>query len=171
MYVSFTEYEWIVHFISNSIECKLNFSDTLQSLVGQQNARHGIIKIFNALQETRANKHLLYVSNLKPTRGSIVNSILHFCSHTGVILTLHIFNYSCYSFWIHLFTLIHIYLSDCSVVQLGKRKRKRVPLVCMAFSCSQTRCPSCLDAYNSFAWLLNFLISGKQSLSQSSGYN
>ncbi|XP_023076755.2 sorting nexin-25 isoform X1 [Piliocolobus tephrosceles] len=38
-----------------------NIPDTLQSLVGQQNARHGIIKIFNALQETRANKHLLYV--------------------------------------------------------------------------------------------------------------
>ncbi|XP_060039791.1 sorting nexin-25 isoform X2 [Erinaceus europaeus] len=35
--------------------------DTLQSLVGQQNARHGIIKIFSALQETKANKHLLYV--------------------------------------------------------------------------------------------------------------
>ncbi|CAJ0956315.1 unnamed protein product [Ranitomeya imitator] len=33
----------------------------LQNLVGQQNARHGIIKIFNALQENRANKHLLYV--------------------------------------------------------------------------------------------------------------
>lgn len=38
-----------------------NIPDALQSLVGQQNARHGIIKIFNALQETRANKHLLYV--------------------------------------------------------------------------------------------------------------
>ncbi|XP_073910957.1 sorting nexin-25 isoform X3 [Castor canadensis] len=38
-----------------------NIPDTLQSLVGQQNARHGIIKIFKALQETRANKHLLYV--------------------------------------------------------------------------------------------------------------
>lgn len=38
-----------------------NVPDTLQSLVGQQNARHGVIKIFNALQETRANKHLLYV--------------------------------------------------------------------------------------------------------------
>eukprot|EP00074_Homo_sapiens_P074248 XP_011530610.1 sorting nexin-25 isoform X8 [Homo sapiens] len=37
-----------------------NIPDMLQSLVGQQNARHGIIKIFNALQETRANKHLLY---------------------------------------------------------------------------------------------------------------
>ncbi|XP_011933456.1 PREDICTED: sorting nexin-25 isoform X2 [Cercocebus atys] len=38
-----------------------NIPDTLQSLVGQQNARHGIIKIFNVLQEARANKHLLYV--------------------------------------------------------------------------------------------------------------
>ncbi|XP_036314405.1 sorting nexin-25 isoform X3 [Pipistrellus kuhlii] len=38
-----------------------NIPDMLQNLVGQQNARHGIIKIFNALQETRANKHLLYV--------------------------------------------------------------------------------------------------------------
>nr|XP_006128546.1 sorting nexin-25 isoform X5 [Pelodiscus sinensis] len=38
-----------------------NIPDALQSLVGQQNARHGIIKVFNALQETRANKHLLYV--------------------------------------------------------------------------------------------------------------
>ncbi|XP_070455144.1 sorting nexin-25 isoform X2 [Equus przewalskii] len=38
-----------------------NIPDALQSLVGQQNARHGIIKIFNALQETRANKHLIYV--------------------------------------------------------------------------------------------------------------
>uniref|UniRef100_A0A8D2FXS6 Sorting nexin 25 n=1 Tax=Theropithecus gelada TaxID=9565 RepID=A0A8D2FXS6_THEGE len=38
-----------------------NIPDTLQSLVGQQNARHGIIKIFNSLQEARANKHLLYV--------------------------------------------------------------------------------------------------------------
>ncbi|XP_036852501.2 sorting nexin-25 isoform X1 [Manis javanica] len=37
-----------------------NIPDMLQSLVGQQNARHGIIKIFSALQETRANKHLLY---------------------------------------------------------------------------------------------------------------
>ncbi|XP_034627159.1 sorting nexin-25 isoform X3 [Trachemys scripta elegans] len=42
-----------------------NIPDTLQSLVGQQNARHGIIKVFNALQETRANKHLLYT----PYRG------------------------------------------------------------------------------------------------------
>lgn len=38
-----------------------NIPDVLQNLVGQQNARHGIIKIFNALQENRANKHLLYV--------------------------------------------------------------------------------------------------------------
>uniref|UniRef100_A0A8C5LN38 Sorting nexin 25 n=1 Tax=Leptobrachium leishanense TaxID=445787 RepID=A0A8C5LN38_9ANUR len=40
-----------------------NIPDALQNLVGQQNARHGIIKIFNALQENRANKHLLYVSS------------------------------------------------------------------------------------------------------------
>ncbi|XP_072262241.1 sorting nexin-25 isoform X2 [Pyxicephalus adspersus] len=38
-----------------------NIPDALQNLVGQQNARYGIIKIFNALQENRANKHLLYV--------------------------------------------------------------------------------------------------------------
>ncbi|XP_075053038.1 sorting nexin-25 isoform X2 [Mixophyes fleayi] len=38
-----------------------NIPDALQNLVGQQNARHGIIKIFNALQEHKANKHLLYV--------------------------------------------------------------------------------------------------------------
>ncbi|XP_062856486.1 sorting nexin-25 [Trichomycterus rosablanca] len=37
-----------------------NIPDALQNLVGQQNARYGIIKIFNALQEARANKHLLY---------------------------------------------------------------------------------------------------------------
>lgn len=36
--------------------------DALQNLVGQQNARYGIIKIFNALQESSANKHLLYAS-------------------------------------------------------------------------------------------------------------
>ncbi|XP_064305676.1 sorting nexin-25 isoform X2 [Phalacrocorax carbo] len=38
-----------------------NIPDTLQSLVGQQNARHGVVKVFNALQERQANKHLLYV--------------------------------------------------------------------------------------------------------------
>ncbi|XP_028932984.1 sorting nexin-25 [Ornithorhynchus anatinus] len=38
-----------------------NIPDALQNLVGQQNARHGVIKIFNALQERQANKHLLYV--------------------------------------------------------------------------------------------------------------
>lgn len=36
-------------------------TDALTNLVGQQNARYGIIKIFNALQEANANKHLLYV--------------------------------------------------------------------------------------------------------------
>ncbi|KAG7250889.1 hypothetical protein CRUP_031518 [Coryphaenoides rupestris] len=38
-----------------------NIPEALANLVGQQNARFGIIKIFNALQETNANKHLLYV--------------------------------------------------------------------------------------------------------------
>lgn len=38
-----------------------NIPDVLTNLVGQQNARYGIIKIFNALQEASANKHLLYV--------------------------------------------------------------------------------------------------------------
>uniref|UniRef100_A0A3Q3A1G4 Sorting nexin 25 n=1 Tax=Kryptolebias marmoratus TaxID=37003 RepID=A0A3Q3A1G4_KRYMA len=38
-----------------------NIPDALANLVGQQNARFGIIKIFNVLQETNANKHLLYV--------------------------------------------------------------------------------------------------------------
>ncbi|XP_074761926.1 sorting nexin-25 isoform X2 [Athene noctua] len=38
-----------------------NIPDALQSLVGQQNARHGVVKVFNALQERKANKHLLYV--------------------------------------------------------------------------------------------------------------
>uniref|UniRef100_A0A4W6FUY8 Sorting nexin 25 n=1 Tax=Lates calcarifer TaxID=8187 RepID=A0A4W6FUY8_LATCA len=38
-----------------------NIPDALANLVGQQNARYGIIKIFNALQEANANKHLLYV--------------------------------------------------------------------------------------------------------------
>ncbi|XP_036373075.1 sorting nexin-25-like [Megalops cyprinoides] len=38
-----------------------NIPDALQNLVGQQNARYGIVKIFNALQESSANKHLLYI--------------------------------------------------------------------------------------------------------------
>uniref|UniRef100_A0A8C2XBG2 Sorting nexin 25 n=1 Tax=Cyclopterus lumpus TaxID=8103 RepID=A0A8C2XBG2_CYCLU len=38
-----------------------NIPDALANLVGQQNARYGIIKIFNALQEASANKHLIYV--------------------------------------------------------------------------------------------------------------
>uniref|UniRef100_A0A8C5DWV6 Sorting nexin-25 n=1 Tax=Gouania willdenowi TaxID=441366 RepID=A0A8C5DWV6_GOUWI len=38
-----------------------NIPDALANLVGLQNARYGIIKIFNALQEASANKHLLYV--------------------------------------------------------------------------------------------------------------
>ncbi|KAJ8383106.1 hypothetical protein SKAU_G00038840 [Synaphobranchus kaupii] len=38
-----------------------NVPDALQNLVGHQNGRYGIVKIFNALQEVSANKHLLYI--------------------------------------------------------------------------------------------------------------
>ncbi|XP_061691424.1 sorting nexin-25 [Syngnathoides biaculeatus] len=38
-----------------------NIPDALANLVGQQNARYGVIKVFNSLQEASANKHLLYV--------------------------------------------------------------------------------------------------------------
>lgn len=70
--------------VEESKHKNLNFSDTLQSLVGQQNARHGIIKIFKALQETRANKHLLYVSQLKPPRDLTISGILYFYSQIRV---------------------------------------------------------------------------------------
>uniref|UniRef100_A0A7N9ATM4 Sorting nexin 25 n=1 Tax=Mastacembelus armatus TaxID=205130 RepID=A0A7N9ATM4_9TELE len=58
-----------------------NIPDALVNLVGQQNARYGIIKIFNALQEASANKHLLYVlmemllKELCPELGMEVDSI------------------------------------------------------------------------------------------------
>ncbi|XP_062379446.1 sorting nexin-25-like isoform X2 [Sardina pilchardus] len=35
--------------------------DALQNLVGQQNARFGVIRVFNALQEVNANRHLIYI--------------------------------------------------------------------------------------------------------------
>ncbi|XP_078677048.1 sorting nexin-25-like [Branchiostoma floridae x Branchiostoma belcheri] len=38
-----------------------NMPDMLQSLVGQQNARRGVIKVFEGLQDKTINKHLLYV--------------------------------------------------------------------------------------------------------------
>lgn len=105
------EYLYIVHFTSNSTEYKLNFSDMLQSLVGQQNARHGIIKIFNALQETRANKHLLYVSHVKPTRGLTVSLILHFYSHIRVIEILYILSHWHYlSLWTHFLCFLFVCL-------------------------------------------------------------
>lgn len=43
--------------------------DALINLVGQQNARNGIIKIFNALQEASANKHLIYVRENRSNMG------------------------------------------------------------------------------------------------------
>uniref|UniRef100_A0A8C0I6Q4 Ankyrin repeat domain-containing protein 37 n=1 Tax=Balaenoptera musculus TaxID=9771 RepID=A0A8C0I6Q4_BALMU len=65
-----------------------NIPDMLQSLVGQQNARHGIIKIFNALQETRANKHLLYVDSLRHLleTGASVNAPPDPCEQSPVHL-------------------------------------------------------------------------------------
>ncbi|CAB1347401.1 unnamed protein product [Coregonus sp. 'balchen'] len=38
-----------------------NIPDALQNRVGQHNGRYGSIKVFNTLQETSANKHLLYI--------------------------------------------------------------------------------------------------------------
>lgn len=38
-------------------------SDALSNLVGQQNARQGSIKVFEVLQESKANKHLFVVSS------------------------------------------------------------------------------------------------------------
>ncbi|XP_063074669.1 sorting nexin-25-like isoform X2 [Engraulis encrasicolus] len=35
--------------------------DALQNLVGQQNARFGAVRVFSALQEVNANRHLIYV--------------------------------------------------------------------------------------------------------------
>lgn len=51
-------------------------SDALANLVGQQNARYGIIKIFNALQEASANKHLLYVRIICIMSNNILNYII-----------------------------------------------------------------------------------------------
>ena len=56
-------------------------SDALQNLVGQQNARYGIIKIFNALQEASANKHLLYVRLLTHIQAEQM-----WCNHTSLSL-------------------------------------------------------------------------------------
>ena len=47
----------------------LNFSfsilsEAVKNLVGDQNAKRGAIKAFEALQDVRLNKQILYVSNL-----------------------------------------------------------------------------------------------------------
>ena len=36
-------------------------ADALKNLVGEDNARHGTIKVFEALQDVRLNKHIFYV--------------------------------------------------------------------------------------------------------------
>ena len=40
-----------------------NIPEALNSFVGQENAKRGILKVFHALQDKRLNKHLVYVSN------------------------------------------------------------------------------------------------------------
>ena len=37
-------------------------SDAVKTLVGEENARRGTIKMFEVLQDVRLNKHLFYVS-------------------------------------------------------------------------------------------------------------
>lgn len=54
-------------------------SDALANLVGQQNARFGIIKIFNALQEASANKHLLYVRSAHNISNIIMSCYICLC--------------------------------------------------------------------------------------------
>ena len=39
------------------------FPDAVKTLVGEDNARQGAIKMFEVLQDSRLNKHLFYVSN------------------------------------------------------------------------------------------------------------
>ena len=41
-----------------------NVPELLSSLVGQQNARRGAIKVFESLQQAEYNKHLFYVSSI-----------------------------------------------------------------------------------------------------------
>ena len=40
----------------------VHFSDAVKTLVGEENARRGTIKMFEVLQDVRLNKHLFYVS-------------------------------------------------------------------------------------------------------------
>ena len=51
--------------INDSIICPIKFifiSDALKNLFGDKNTRQGTIKMFEALQDIRLNKHLFYVS-------------------------------------------------------------------------------------------------------------
>ena len=40
------------------------YIDAVKTLLGKDNGRRGIIKIFEVLQDTRLNKQMFYVSNL-----------------------------------------------------------------------------------------------------------
>jgi len=59
-------------FIQEKLQTKLelqvkllqNIPEALNSLVGQENAKRGTLKVFQALQDKRLNKHLFYVSKL-----------------------------------------------------------------------------------------------------------
>ena len=39
--------------------------EMLNGLVGQENAKRGVLKVFHALQDQRLNKHLFYVSYVR----------------------------------------------------------------------------------------------------------
>ena len=51
-------------FISMLRKCvsKACVADALKNLFGEQNARHGTIKLFEVMQDVHLNKHLFYVS-------------------------------------------------------------------------------------------------------------
>ncbi len=55
-------YSRIIFFYRNEARTLLanNIPDVLCQLLGQQNARRGVLKIWSALQDERLNKHLLY---------------------------------------------------------------------------------------------------------------
>jgi hypothetical protein len=42
-----------------------NVPEILSNLVGQQSARRGALKVFDALQESKLNKQLFYVSDIE----------------------------------------------------------------------------------------------------------
>ena len=47
--------------IKNLSLLSCDISEALKGLVGEHNARRGSIKVFEAMQDVRLNKHLFYV--------------------------------------------------------------------------------------------------------------